>query len=228
MERAVEERAETIQAADQCYACEKKLERLLDFPIVQITGFERLSIPTDLVLPQEREIYVDPDSDTSNRRVPEEIKALFENEAVEKQEALFGETLRDTIVHQGWQWQRIRYEGSESSHYQRAKIHPNVGELLTSAIEPFLSKIEGLAGQEVASLELNPPEMSIVLPGDPPFNFLQTPLAFSEDEDQKGIRQAKLHLMSYAGQIGLSQMQSYVLQVASLNYEGRLFKNPQA
>lgn len=216
--------SETVQAADKCYACQRGLESLFDFPIVQLTGFERVPMPTDLVLPHETEIYVEPGSNQGNSKVPEDVMALFQDETVAKERRLSGEVWTDIINHEGWQWQRLNY-GKDANLYQRAKIFEGGGTLLYPQIEPFLAKLEGLVGQELPTLELEPPEIKIEFPEASPIRRLpEKPLLYAEQPHQGSLRKVDLNVCRYGGRIPGGVVMPIVAKVATLSYEGRLYK----
>ncbi len=216
--------SETVQAEDKCYACQRGLERFFDFPVVQLTGFERVSIPTDLVLPHEIEIYVEPSSIGGNQKVPEDVMALFHDETVTKERMLSGDAWTDFINHEGWQWQRIKYEG-DASLYQRARIFEGGGNFITLAIEPFLAKLESLVGQELPTLELEPPEIKIEFPEASPIRRLpEKPLLYTEQPHQDSLRKVDLDVCRYGGRIPGGIVMPIVAKVATLSYEGRLYK----
>jgi len=138
MERGRRESSETEIAADKCPACDRGFESLFDFPVVQITALERTPIPSDLILPEDWEIFVDPEAKSGNRKVPSEVKALFDDETVVKGRVQYGNgTLwRDTVEYEGWQWSRIKY--GDEGHYNKAKILLGGGIIIASAVEPYI------------------------------------------------------------------------------------------
>ena len=103
MERERPELSQTEPAGDKCHACNRDFESIFDFPIVLVTAFERTPISTNLVLPDEREIFVDPQARVGNRKVPAGIKDLFDDESVVKERRQYGEgTLwRDIVDYEG-------------------------------------------------------------------------------------------------------------------------------
>ena len=224
MERHLVENAETAQASDKCYACRRDLEHLFDFPIVQVTGFERLPIPNQIVLPQDREIFVDPDAKSSNRRVPEEVKALFDDDAVTKGKKPYGSMTIDLVNFEGYQWSRQKFSEVGESWYHRAKLLPSGGDLIRPVVEPFISKLESLVGQEVATVDLKPPAVTFDFPSEAGLSLSSEPLFFQEDDHKDTQRRAELHIYSHAGRIGLNQLMSSVAKIATLNYQGKVYK----
>src|SRR3989344_1668610 len=185
MERQVVEGAETIQASDKCYACRRGLECLFDFPVVKVTGFKRIQVHTDLVLPRDRGvIFVDPDNKSIksiNWEVPKEVKALFDDDTVVKEQKLSDFMTVDLVNFEGYQWGRQRFGKGGESLYHRAKILPGGGDLIRPVVEPFLSKLEGLVGQEIATADLKPPAVTFDFSSEAGLILSSKPLHFQED-----------------------------------------------
>lgn len=226
MERHRSELVLTEPAGDKCHACDRDFESLFDFPVVQVTAFERTSIPSDLVLPDEHEIFVDPKSKSANRRVPPEIKALFDNERVIKGRRQDGEgsAQRETVDYDGWQWSRIKYgEDNTNSSYHRAKMLPGGGIIIATAVEPYLSQLEGMVNQLVSPSDLRPPEIKIDLPEGTPIRMPKNPVHF--DSDTKGsVGKCRLQVESLWGRTAGITLMNKVALIGIISYEGRVYK----
>lgn len=225
MERTRPELSDTEPAGDKCHSCDRDFESLFDFPVVKVTAFERTSISTDLVLPDVHEIFVDPQSKSGNRRVPPEVKALFDDENVVKGRRQDGEgsVWRDTVDYDGWQWSRIKYgEDDTKSSYHKAKILLGGGIIIATAVEPYLSQLEGMVNQLVHPSDLKPPEIKIDFPEGTPINLSKDPVRFVRSA--KDPTECRLEVESSWGRAAGMTLMNSVAQVGSISYEGRVYK----
>lgn len=220
---------QTEPAGDGCHACERDFESLFDFPIVRVAAFDRTVIPTDLVLPDAWEIFVDPEAKVGNRKVPAEIKALFDDENVVKGRRQDSESSvwRDTVNHDGWQWSRIKHgEDNVNSSYSKARILFGGGSHIASVVEPYLPQLEGFVHRLVRPDELKLSKIAINFTNGTQFTFPKACLEFDDNHlHQESTRKASLVVYTEHGMApGGGTLLGKIAEIATLSYEGRIYK----
>lgn len=127
---------------DRCQACDRKFERISDYPLVYVAKFERLDIPSGIVFPDYNPTaYVGPKSEFKNPRPPQEVLNFFkENKRAEEFE------------HEGCTWHR---EGKwDSGYYHRSRNY--VKEVILAQLNPYFDTLKKLVGQEVPTTQVLP------------------------------------------------------------------------
>lgn len=194
----------------------EKFTHLYYHPLVYVVDIERQPLPTDLVMPTENEIFIDPKGEYAYRPlkyrnyrynedalisdVPPEVLELFEG--IDK----------NIVEYRGWRWGKSEEVGV-GYFYERGRIVPKGGERIMAKVDPYLKRLETMVGKEVPSRRLHPPAMNLHLPTQMP----RYPLVFSERESGKV---ASLELIS---NLNIRSPEARVLaKVANLHYEGRI------
>ena len=126
----------------KCPTCERTFEGISDYPLVYVAKFERLNIPSGVVLPDHSpEIYVGPNSKCGNERPPQEVLDFFK-----------GHKRAENFEHEGYTWHR---QGNwDSGSYYRSRKDAN--EFIVAQLAPYFDTLEGLVGKEVPRTEVLP------------------------------------------------------------------------
>ncbi len=230
---------------EKCPTCERKLVRLEDFPLVYVSGFERLEFPSGLEFPyQDYTIFVGPKVEAGNEKPPQEVLNFFRD----NREA-------HCFEHQGWNWElnervpggpygvalpslfekmlrffrgRMTNEGErvedwESSIYHR--IQKNQKEIILQHLNPYLDQLAGLVGKEVPILQLLPKFERNGYFGWS-FNIPETDynLNFSEEETNSNMKRANITILGEGPNMGSAGGPTLeeLATVGKLDYEGRL------
>ncbi|MBS3086897.1 hypothetical protein J4422_04310 [Candidatus Pacearchaeota archaeon] len=199
---------------DKCPTCEREFQGLQDYPLIYVAKFERVEIPTDLVLPfYDAAIFVGPNSDAVNKRPPQEVLEFFKKNEREK-----------GYVHNGWKWS---LKGKwDIGNYHREQ--PDQRPIVVAKLNPYLETLDSLVGKEV--------EKSQLLPNFEregyfryAFNIPDTAyqlMFYEQEKTPVGLRIAELKLMGEGpnlGSAGGPTIQA-LAKIGHLEYEGRIRK----
>lgn len=208
-----------------CPACAREFKGISDYPLVYIVKFERVKIPSGLVLPDNNhEMYVDPGSPGCNKRPPEEVIDFFKSNS-ESSDFDF----KDCI------WRR-----KESLHTQYyAMQKKNVIDFIVKQLCPYFDTLDSLVGKEMPTAEVLP-RLNIVSHGhyripDTTYDLhLHELVGHGEDmlrQDNVVVPNLetshparKLAFVIGHSDIGSTSGSSYVATLAGLAYCGRVRK----
>jgi len=118
--------------SDKCPTCERDFQGLQDYPLIYVAEFERVKLPTDLVLPFYEEII---------DRPPQEVLDHFRQNKDQK-----------SYVCNGWEWS-LENEWDTGS-YRRGQ--QNQLPIVIAKLNPYLDTLDSLVGKEVEKSQLLP------------------------------------------------------------------------
>ncbi|MBI5066362.1 hypothetical protein HZA97_09085 [Candidatus Woesearchaeota archaeon] len=231
----------------KCPTCDRELEELKDFPLVQIISFERLDVHSDLVFPyHDRTSYVADKKEESKfynlegyKEAPKQVVDFFDKKEQEKgffrklKEALFGnyqplvpknnQSEKNEFNHEGWIWTEENYFG-EPGQFRR--YNPNQRTLILDKVNTYLSRLESLVGKEVPSSEVLPK-----FKNDSYFKFAfeipETPylLSVHDEKEQTSDKEriAIVHIYGEGPNLGSAGGPTIgsLAQVARITYQGK-------
>lgn len=198
---------------DKCPTCERKFERLADYPIIYVTSFNRVEIP-ELIGSSFGALHPETKSKLSlNKPIPKAVRKLFQ------------ETGKSMISYDGVLYKRCDKPSSDGLvWYESSRDITEIirGAISNPKIQESLLALDGFVGQEVLTKKL------LALPG---FNgkmktgdYDDLSLSFCEaGQTENGLRICKINLNGGwdGGSISNASLDQ---QLAQMDYEGRIHK----
>ncbi len=189
---------------EKCPHCERKFERLEDFPLIYIIGFERLEIPA-IIRSSSSKSYIEKKlKEVGSEPMPREILELFQQSG------------KKIISHKGVVYEEL--EGKTKWGVKLYEVSKDITAIVKKAIEmpeiqETLNALESTVGEEWRTLDL------LDLPGFKKFkvgDYGNLFLSFSErNSEHNNLRICK---------VILEDMEVIYQDLAELSYEGRINK----
>ena len=221
---------------DKCPTCERKFEKIEDFPLIHINSVSILEpekVPETIPSWYDEDLLEKKTKGWKREIVPAEVLAYFKenpdkDELIHSDSFIYKRPFEDTKEYK----ERDGNKVPQSNNPKFWKRSQNYSAIIKKLIEKsrltnYFKSLEQLVGKEVQRAQIFPKfekdeyfRCTFEIPGTD-YN-----LGFSENKTRKGIRKAKLIIMGQGPNLGSAggPTLSELLTVGKIEYEGRIKK----